>query len=213
MSTKKGFTLIEILIVTAIIGILTVMFTFSLQKQKQKGEDARVKSDLERLKIAFEDYYSDNNCYPPSSWFDTEDDCGSNSLAPYLGSVPCNPKTGLPYKLEYPDNQCTSFRLFAKLQNSSDPVVTGTYTIDSEDYNYGVASTNISLPFPNPSQAPAPSVDPNTTYSYCTAIHDCTSYNPAIETCTPSYANSPYCDGANQNDDYCNSVGSCTPLP
>lgn len=164
--TLKGFTLIEVLIIISILALLMVALLLSVKNQRQKAEDARIKADLDRLKIAFEDYYNDNNCYPPTSWFDTADDCGSNLLQPYLNAIPCDPKSDLPYPLEHVGNQCSGFRLFGTLENYSDPAVTDLCVGSggSSLGNYGVSSSNTTVgincapqssgggsPTPNPS--------------------------------------------------------------
>ena len=46
INLKKGFTLIELLVVVAIIGILASVVIASLNKSRDKGEDAAVKSNL-----------------------------------------------------------------------------------------------------------------------------------------------------------------------
>ena len=96
MLKKSAFTLIEVLVVVAILALLTLAAIVSFGGSRDKADDSRVKSDLDRLKIAFEDYYSDHNCYPPLEWFDSTADCGSDHLQPYLNVMPCNRKTGSP---------------------------------------------------------------------------------------------------------------------
>lgn len=143
-SKTLGFTLIEVLIVVAIIGILVVTLTMSMRGQRSKAEDARVKSDLDRLKVAFEDYYNDHNCYPPAEWFDEAGDCQASNLAPYLSPTPCNRKTNLPYTLETDATGCSWFKFYATLTNSADPSVqalcaTGGSTLG----NYCTGSSNV----------------------------------------------------------------------
>jgi general secretion pathway protein G len=64
--TARGFTLIELMIVMAIIVILagvgTALYTNSLQRSKE----AVLKSDLFRMRDAIDQYYADKNKYPPS---------------------------------------------------------------------------------------------------------------------------------------------------
>jgi len=63
---NRGFTLIELMIVMAIIVILasigTVLYTNSLTRSKE----AVLKTDLVRMRDAIDQYYADKNKYPPS---------------------------------------------------------------------------------------------------------------------------------------------------
>lgn len=208
---KKAFTLIEVLIVVSIIGLLAVALTLSLTHQRQKASNARVKTDLARLKIAFEDYYGDHNCYPPAEWFDTADDCGSNALSPYLAAIPCNRMTAMPYKLEK-DSACgTWFKLYGELVDpSTDPQAMAQYSGTGSNLgSYGVSSSNttVTVNFPTPTPAPSSGGTPANTY-YCQAINNCSSI-PANQTCTPTYSDAN-CGGT--PGDKCSSVSTCTSL-
>lgn len=55
---QKGYTLIELLTVTAIIGILAGLATQAFIENKKKGFDARAKADLQNVAKAEEAYYS-----------------------------------------------------------------------------------------------------------------------------------------------------------
>ena len=61
-----GFTLIELMIVMALIvilaGIATAMYVNSIQRSKE----AVLKSDLFRMRDAIDQYYADKNKYPAS---------------------------------------------------------------------------------------------------------------------------------------------------
>ena len=205
---KRGFTLIEIMIVITILAILFVALLVSIQGQRSKGEDARVKSDLDRLKIAFEDYYNDQNCYPPQTWFDTPSDCGSSNLQPYLARIPCDKNTGEPYKLRYSPSQCTGFQLYGYLQNDDDASYAQYFEFGNTLVGtYGVSSGNITPQNPGTSNgnlgAGGGGGSPN--LYYCSGVSNCTSYNPDLFDCSPNYAD-PSCEGS------CTSAGSCTPL-
>jgi len=86
---KPGFTLLELLIVIAIIGILTAMGTVSYSTAQKRARDSKRQSDLKAIQNAFEQYYSKNNGSYPSS-------CSVS--AEYLpGGMPTDPKTGASY--------------------------------------------------------------------------------------------------------------------
>ena len=60
MSGKKKFTLMELLVVVAIIGILTSILIPSLSKAREKGRDAVCKSNNRQIGIAMMLYTDDN---------------------------------------------------------------------------------------------------------------------------------------------------------
>ncbi len=66
-TNQKGFTLIEILIVVAIIAILASVVLVGLGPTQQKGRDARRLSDLREVQNALELYYNQNGQYPTVS--------------------------------------------------------------------------------------------------------------------------------------------------
>ena len=64
---QNGFTLIEILIVTIIIGVLAAIAIPKFAATKEKAYDASVISDIRRAKLAAESYWADNLTYPASA--------------------------------------------------------------------------------------------------------------------------------------------------
>ncbi len=62
-----AFTLIELLIVVAIIGILAAIAVPNFINAQIRAKVSRVKSDIRALAQAHEMYYLDNNSYPPES--------------------------------------------------------------------------------------------------------------------------------------------------
>lgn len=63
LSRNKGFTLIELMIVLAIIGILAAISYPSYQESTAKTRRANVQAELLGLSSALERYYSQNNHY------------------------------------------------------------------------------------------------------------------------------------------------------
>ncbi len=59
----RGFTLIELLVVIAIIGILASVVLVSLQSARKKGNDSRVQSGVQQIRVSLETNFM-NNTYP-----------------------------------------------------------------------------------------------------------------------------------------------------
>ena len=64
---QRGFTLIEILIVVAIIGILSSVILIGLGSARARARDARRIADLREVQNALELYYSKVGRYPDAS--------------------------------------------------------------------------------------------------------------------------------------------------
>ena len=62
-NNRKGFSLIELLIVVVIIGILAAIAIPKFANTKEKAYIAQMKSDLKNLASAQESYFADNNTY------------------------------------------------------------------------------------------------------------------------------------------------------
>ena len=62
-NTRKGFTLVELLIVVVIIGILAAIAIPKFATTKEKAYLATMKTDLRNLVTAQEGYFSDNQAY------------------------------------------------------------------------------------------------------------------------------------------------------
>lgn len=202
MSKKQGFTLIEIIIVVAILAILTLASIASLIKNRDKADDSKIKSDLSKLKIAFEDYYGDYNCYPPTSFFDDQGDCSSSQLSPYMNQLVCDPNSNLPYTYQTDGSDCPQwFKVYSNLTQTTDSAVIPTpVTVDSSVYNYGVSSTNVSVYADSPNSQGEILGDGSNLY-YCQTEGigldvngepnhgNCSSVTAGM-TCTPSFSDS-----------------------
>ena len=61
---RKGFTLIELMVVVAIMGLLAALAVISLNNARERARDARRISDIKQIQTALEMYYLDNHGYP-----------------------------------------------------------------------------------------------------------------------------------------------------
>ena len=67
--TGKGFTLVELLIVVAIIGILAAIAIPNFLGAQTRAKVARARADMMTITTAIEAYAVDNNDYPPNDGF------------------------------------------------------------------------------------------------------------------------------------------------
>ncbi len=63
---KRGFTLVELLLVIAVIGLLAGLIAVNLNRARAKSRDAKRRSDLNQIKTAVEGMYDDNRTYAVS---------------------------------------------------------------------------------------------------------------------------------------------------
>ena len=61
---KKGFTLIEILIVLGIIGLLGALSAVAINSARSKMRDAKRLADIRQVQSALEDHFKEMNQYP-----------------------------------------------------------------------------------------------------------------------------------------------------
>lgn len=62
---RKGFTLIEIVVVIAIIGILAAVVAPNAFKAVEKAKIVRITADIKGIMAAAQAYYSDVSLWPP----------------------------------------------------------------------------------------------------------------------------------------------------
>ena len=77
----KGFTLIEILIVIAIIAALIAIAIPNYLSARQRAQDIKIKSEMAALKSALRLYYNDFNSYPASAAPGKLSGCGATGIA------------------------------------------------------------------------------------------------------------------------------------
>jgi prepilin-type N-terminal cleavage/methylation domain-containing protein len=66
MPKKKGFTIIELLVVMAVIAILIGIAIPSFRGMQMEAWRTQAEGDLRVLKIALESYYKTNGSFPPA---------------------------------------------------------------------------------------------------------------------------------------------------
>jgi len=127
--TRGGFTLIEMLIVVAIIGILAGAVIVGLGPAQKGGRDARRLSDLRQVQNALELYYNKNQKYPNS--LSSNDWAGlSGALtgaAIGVNNVPKDPQSTQTYYYAT-DTNGTTYVLGTLLENPTGQAASSTYS-------------------------------------------------------------------------------------
>lgn len=119
MRNKKGFTLIEVLIVVAIVGILASVVLVGLGPVQKRGRDARRISDLRQAQTGLELYYNKNGSYPASSdWATLTNTLKSAGIG--VSNIPKDPSAGKTYM--YVSNG-SSYVVGATLEDGSNPIL------------------------------------------------------------------------------------------
>lgn len=153
MKKQKSFTLVELLLVIAIIGLLASIVFVSLQGSLARARDARRKSDLRQIFLAIEMYYDKYENYPRTAGWCTQISNPANNWGPdfqndiseWLPDVPLDPKyhgTYQDYFYKNIDDQ--SYYLYAELEaeDRADDGFAGCARIGGQnnEYDYRVPS-------------------------------------------------------------------------
>ena len=213
--TQKGMTMIEVLIIVAILLILMLALYRTLGRDMDKARDADRKKDLKEIKVAFENYYNDNGCYPPEGALDT---CGDTALAPYLPQVPCDELGHSYLYLPVANAQgasCGGYRILTQLSILQDPMIEQVgcpngcggipVGIDNPDsYNYGIAE---GVPLDQSVASPPPTVSPEE----CSLSNPCYCCNNPPANCNIYEGWPGSCNGtAYSSNEECVAATACT---
>jgi|ERR1035437_329063 prepilin-type N-terminal cleavage/methylation domain-containing protein len=108
MKKQKGFTLVELMIVIAIIALLTAIMTANFSSAKARSRDSKRISDLAQLQLALAGFFDRCSYYPTS--LDVTDSGGSCTsggvdvnMGTFISVIPKPPTggTGSPTNYDY----------------------------------------------------------------------------------------------------------------
>jgi prepilin-type N-terminal cleavage/methylation domain-containing protein len=148
-TTENAFTLVELLVVIAVLGILSTIGLVAFNSSQVRGRDATRKSDLRQIANALELYYNDYGYYPedftevgsvelgkgtivgcPVEPGDTglKEACSwgagqfTDNKTIYMKVVPKDPSSGYSYfyRTMTVSGSRQAFQLYAHLENSQD---------------------------------------------------------------------------------------------
>lgn len=110
---NKAFTLVELIVVIAILGLLFSAVGVAVYKWIGKGEKARIKADFHSIGMAIDGYYVDTRQLPGSLKDLVQQPAGvENWDGPYIkdGKMPLDP-WNRPYQLKVPGSSGSKYEI------------------------------------------------------------------------------------------------------
>lgn len=161
-SFKKGFTLVELLVVMAILGVLVSIVAGNFRSAQLRGRDTQRKSDLKQLSHSLELFYADYGKYPdevsqaisacpydPATGTGTACSWGGDEFTDgktvYFKTMPSDPSSNGSYVYRIvPSSSNQKYQLFARLENAQDQdIITTAYTCGTAGLcNLAITSAN-----------------------------------------------------------------------
>lgn len=123
---KKGFTLIEILIVVAIIALLATIVLVGVGTFRSKGRDAKRISDLNSVRNVLELYFTKYGNYPAANqWIGGDTSLSAFIIGASIGVsyLPNDPTSGWGYGY-CAVNDASRYTVAAHMEDTSNPALT-----------------------------------------------------------------------------------------
>jgi len=146
---KRGFSLIEILVVIAIVGILTSIIFVSLGPMTKKARDAKRKAELTQVGR----FLSASSCYMPNAGAGDYDILSLidelkikySQYSNFVSQVPKDPKSGTDSQAFYRyvvSEDGVSCALYANLENQEEPITLLSLTAPTAGGGTGVLQSS-----------------------------------------------------------------------
>lgn len=120
---KKGYTLLELMIVVAIVGILVTLAIPMFQQSAMKAKEAALKQNLFTMRAVLDQFYADRGDYPESLEALVEEH--------YLRGIPIDPFT----------KSATTWTEIPEEQEEGDDSPVGVYDVKSGSDDYAMDGT------------------------------------------------------------------------
>lgn len=108
---KKGFTLLELLVVISIIAILIGLASVSYTTAQRKGRNSKRRGDMQSVSKAFEQYYALNQAYT--------NNCSTMATGSIPQGLPSDPKNAAPYTYSFSCPDTVSYCICANLETET----------------------------------------------------------------------------------------------
>ncbi len=122
MEKTKGFTLIELVVVMAIIAILTALASFNFNQARLRARDVQRKSELKAIQNALELYKNDQM---PQTYPSNAQGLTATLVPMFMAKLPIDPKekvtSGSWMGYIYNRTSALNYTLQTCLENTSDP--------------------------------------------------------------------------------------------
>ncbi len=119
MKNKRGFTLIEFLVIAAVIGLLLTLSIVALNQSRARARDARRVADIKKIQKALEMYYNNVSAFPPGTSLGST--ITTNSVV-YLDVIPTPP-------LPSDGAACVGSKVYTYAARTFNGISNGSYTL------------------------------------------------------------------------------------
>ncbi|GEM_PF-658361 len=136
---RRGFTLMELMIVVTVLGILAAILIPSFRGVTSEAKNAAAKADLRNLKVAVILYQAKYNVLPDDSSVDKFEECLQNYSPRVVDRVPADPWSSAGAKYQYDvaaDNQ--TYAIWSVGANGTTDI-----TVGSDEINFGANADDI----------------------------------------------------------------------